>query len=90
MHDIREKQKNLEPRRDCERLVREESDQERKREVGEYSDVGYHLNSPARLDEVVQHFKTSSTKCHSSQGESDDNVTDNGDKRIDISSKESE
>lgn len=52
----------------------------------------YHLNSPPRLDEVVQHFKTGSTyKCHNSQGESDKaNVTDSRDKGIDTSSKESE
>ncbi|XP_014468042.1 PREDICTED: uncharacterized protein LOC106741004 [Dinoponera quadriceps] len=56
------------------------------REVEEYPSVGYHLNSP--LDEVVQHFKTSSTKCRSSQGESEPNVTDSGDKRIDVSSEE--
>ncbi|EFN75136.1 hypothetical protein EAI_15543 [Harpegnathos saltator] len=58
------------------------------RQVEEHPDVGYHLNSAMRLDEVVQHFKTSSTKCQSSQGESDANVTDSGDKRIDAGSDE--
>lgn len=49
---------------------------------------GYHLNSPPRVDEVVQHFKTSSmNKCHNSHGKSDTTVRDNA---IDVSSEESE
>lgn len=56
-----------------------------------YPDQRYHLNSPSRVDKVIQHFKTSSTnKCQNSQGESDMNVTDSSDKGIDVSSEESE
>ncbi|KAM0732948.1 hypothetical protein ACS0PU_001109 [Formica fusca] len=54
-----------------------------------YPDQRYHLNSPSRVDKVIQHFKTSSTnKCQNSQGESDMNVTDRSDKGIDVSSEE--
>lgn len=50
-----------------------------------------HLNLPSRVDEVVQHFKTSSmNKCRNSQGESDANVKDSADKAIDDSSEKSE
>lgn len=86
VHDVREERTEPESQRG-------EQDQEWEREeqeAKEHPDVGYNLNSPARPDEVVQHFKTSSTKCHSSRGESDANVTDSGDKRIDVSSEESE
>lgn len=86
MQDIREKETEPESQRGDEQSVRrKEQEQEREQRVEEY-----HLNSPTRLDEVVQHFKTSSTKCHNSQGESDANVTDSGDKRIDVNSEESE
>ncbi|XP_032678319.1 uncharacterized protein LOC116847431 [Odontomachus brunneus] len=78
VQDIREKVTEPESQRGDEQTIRR-----KEQRVEEY-----HLNSPARLDEVVQHFKTSSTKCHSSQGESDANVTDSGDKRIDVSSEE--
>lgn len=88
---IREKRAESESQRSDEQPVRrEERVQKRTQEVEEYPNVGYHLNSPTGLDEVVQHFKTSSTKCRSSQGESDANVTGSGDKRIDVSSEESE
>lgn len=56
-----------------------------------YPDQRYHLNSPPRVDKVIQHFKTSSmNKCQNSQGESDTNVMNSGDKGIDASSEESE
>ncbi|TGZ47415.1 Uncharacterized protein DBV15_00223 [Temnothorax longispinosus] len=46
---------------------------------------GYHLNSPSRVDEIVQHFKTSTmNKCDNSQEESKNNA----DKAIGISSEE--
>lgn len=83
MHDIHEKQMDSEFQQHSEQSIRRE-----KEDPGQE----YHLNSPPRLDEVVQHFKTSSTyKCHNSQGESDKaNVIDSRDKEIDVSSEESE
>ncbi|XP_072752787.1 uncharacterized protein [Anoplolepis gracilipes] len=54
-----------------------------------YPDQRYHLNSPPRVDKVVQHFETSSmNKCQNSQGESDTNVTNSSDKGINVSSEE--
>jgi len=50
----------------------------------------YHLSSPSTVNEVVQHFKMSSTnKFHNSQGESETNAKDNADKAIGVSSEES-
>ncbi|XP_067211125.1 uncharacterized protein [Linepithema humile] len=82
MHDIHEDiQVDLEFQQHSEQSIRRE-----KEDPGQE----YHLNSPPRLDEVVQHFKTSSTyKYRNSQGESDKaNVEDSRDKRIDASSEE--
>lgn len=82
VHDIHEKQADLETQHCSEQSIQYEK---------KHSCQGYHLNSPPRVDEVVQHFETSSmNKCHNSQGESDTNVKDNADKAIDISSEESE
>ncbi|XP_011874961.1 PREDICTED: uncharacterized protein LOC105565951 isoform X2 [Vollenhovia emeryi] len=79
VHDIREKQADLEPQHCSEQSIQRE-----KKPCQEY-----HLNSPPRVDGVVQHFETSSmNKCHNSLGKSDTNVKDNADKAIGVSSEE--
>lgn len=81
MHDIDEKQVDLSEYHSEQSVQCEEN----------YPNQRYHLNSPPRVDKVVQYFKTSSmNKCQNSQGESDTNVIDSGDKGIDDSSEESE
>lgn len=80
-HDIDDKQMNLSQHHSEQSIQCEEN----------YPGQRYHLNSPPRVDKVVQYFKTSSmNKCQNSQGESDTNVTNSGDKGIDGSSEESE
>lgn len=81
VHDIHEKRADLESQHHSEQSIQCEK---------KHPCQGYHLNSPPRVDEVVQHFKTSSmNKCHNSQGKSDSNVKDNADKAIVVSSEES-
>ncbi|CAL1688174.1 unnamed protein product [Lasius platythorax] len=78
-HDIDDKQMNLSQHHSEQSIQCEEN----------YPGQRYHLNSPPRVDKVVQFFKTSSmNKCQNSQGESDTNVTNSGDKGIDGSSEE--
>ncbi|EGI63499.1 hypothetical protein G5I_08229 [Acromyrmex echinatior] len=49
----------------------------------------YNLNSPLRVDEIVEHFKTSSmNKCHNSQEKLNTNVKDNVDEAIGMNSEE--
>lgn len=80
-HDIDEKQIDLSQHHSGQSIQCEEK----------YPNQRYYLNSPSRVDKVVQHFKTSSmNKCQNSQGESDTNITDSGDKEINVSSEESE
>ncbi|XP_036139486.1 uncharacterized protein LOC118644632 isoform X2 [Monomorium pharaonis] len=80
VHDSHEKPADLESRRCSEQSIQREK---------KHPCQGYHLNSPPTVDEVVQHFKTSSmNKCHNSQGESGTNVKDNADKAIGVSSEE--
>lgn len=82
VHDIHEKQADLESQLGSEQSIQCEK---------EHLCQGYHLNSPRRVEEVVQHFKMSSmNKCHNSQGKSDTNVKDNADKSVGVSSEESE
>ncbi|EFN62617.1 SUMO-conjugating enzyme UBC9 [Camponotus floridanus] len=78
-HDIDEKQIDLSQHHSGQSIQCEEK----------YPNQRYYLNSPSRVDKVVQHFKTSSmNKCQNSQGESDTNIMDSGDKEINVSSEE--
>ncbi|XP_071627706.1 uncharacterized protein [Temnothorax longispinosus] len=78
VHDIHEKQVDLESQHCSEQSIQCEK---------KHPCQGYHLNSPSRVDEIVQHFKTSTmNKCDNSQEESKNNA----DKAIGISSEESE
>lgn len=80
MHDINEKQVDLESQH-----YNESIQCEKKHAYQEYN-----LNSPLRVDEIAEHFKTSlMNKCHNSQEESNTNVKDN-DEAIVVSSEESE
>lgn len=82
MHDIHEEQADLESQHCSEQSIQCEK---------KHLCQGYHLNSPRRVEEVVQHFKMSPmNKCHNSQGKSDTNVKDNADKVVGVSSEESE
>lgn len=75
-HDIDEKQIELSQHHSEQSIQREKK----------YPDQRYYLNSPSRVEKIVQHFKTSSTnKCQNSLGESDTNVTDSSDKGIEES-----
>ncbi|XP_011057900.1 PREDICTED: uncharacterized protein LOC105148094 [Acromyrmex echinatior] len=80
MHDIHEKQMDLESQ-----YCNEQSIQcEKKHPYQEYN-----LNSPLRVDEIVEHFKTSSmNKCHNSQEKLNTNVKDNVDEAIGMNSEE--
>ncbi|XP_024867226.1 uncharacterized protein LOC112451675 isoform X1 [Temnothorax curvispinosus] len=76
VHDIHEKQVDLESQHCSEQSIQCEK---------KHPCQGYHLNSPSRVDEIVQHFKTSTmNKCDNSQEESKNNA----DKAIGISSEE--
>ncbi|XP_071554139.1 uncharacterized protein [Temnothorax nylanderi] len=76
VHDIHEKQADLESLHCSEQSIQCEK---------KHPCQGYHLNSPSRVDEIVQHFKTSTmNKCDNSREESKDNA----DKAIGISSEE--
>lgn len=82
VNDIHEKQTDLEFQHCSEQSIQCEK---------KHPCQGYHLNSPPRVNEVVQHFKTNAmNKCHDSQEKSDTNVKDNADKAIGVSSEESE
>ncbi|KYN07632.1 hypothetical protein ALC62_01452 [Cyphomyrmex costatus] len=78
VHDIHEKQTDLEFRRCNEQSIQYEKKPQE-----------YHLNSPLRIDDIVQHFETSSmNKCHNSQEESNTDIKDNVDEAIDVNSEE--
>ncbi|KYQ54861.1 hypothetical protein ALC60_06202 [Trachymyrmex zeteki] len=78
VHDINEKQVDLESQH-----YNESIQCEKKHAYQEYN-----LNSPLRVDEIAEHFKTSlMNKCHNSQEESNTNVKDN-DEAIVVSSEE--
>ncbi|KYN30970.1 hypothetical protein ALC56_14782 [Trachymyrmex septentrionalis] len=80
VHDVHEKQVDLESQ-----YCNEQSIQCEKK----HPYLEYNLNSPLRVDEIVEHFKTSSmNKCHSFQDESNTNVKDNVGEVIDMSSEE--
>jgi len=82
MHNIHEQQTDLESQHCSEQSIQCEK---------KHSCHECHLSSPSTVNEVVQHFKMSSTnKFHNSQGESEINAKDNADKAIDVSSEESE
>jgi len=82
MHDIHEKQTDLESQHYNEQSIQCEK---------KHPCHGYHLGSPSTVNEIVQHFKMGSTnKFHNSQGKSETNVKDNADKAIGVSSEESE
>ncbi|XP_018060146.1 PREDICTED: uncharacterized protein LOC108694966 [Atta colombica] len=49
----------------------------------------HNLNSPLRVDEIVEHFKTNSiNKCHNFEEELNTNIKDNIDEAINMSSEE--
>ncbi|KYN26763.1 hypothetical protein ALC57_03804 [Trachymyrmex cornetzi] len=80
VHDIHEKQVDLESQYCSEQSIQ----CEKKHPYQEYN-----LNSPLKIDEIVEHFKASSMiRCHNFQEESNTNVKDNVDEAIDMSSEE--